>query len=221
MIYMQQSNFYTSSIGRKIIMASTGVMLMVFLIIHLGLNATIFVGDRGILFDRIASFLHHNWGLHFIEILIFSGFILHVGQGISLTIENRSKRIITYEVNSASLAPAKSMGILGAIILGFLLLHLYQFWLPNFLGFPQESPSLYQQIKSTMSQGWVVSIYVLGCLAVAAHLFHGWRSAAITLGLPDFTIRLLSLIGISLSIAVPFGLAAIPIALFTSFHAQL
>jgi succinate dehydrogenase / fumarate reductase, cytochrome b subunit len=218
---MQQSNFYTSSIGRKIIMASTGIMLMVFLIIHLGLNATIFVGDRGILFDHIAHFLHNNWGLHLIEILIFSGFILHIGQGISLTLQNRSKRTVSYAVNSSSLAPARSMGILGAIILAFLLLHLYQFWLPNFIGLTKESSSLYQLMESTMRQGWVVVIYVLGCLAVAAHLFHGWRSAAVTVGLTDRTIQLLSIVGIGLALAVPFGLAAIPIALFTNFHAQL
>jgi succinate dehydrogenase / fumarate reductase, cytochrome b subunit len=218
---MQQSNFYTSSIGRKIIMASTGMLLMVFLLVHLGLNATIFIGDRGVLFDQTAHFLHNNWGLHLLEILLFSGFILHIWQGISLTRQNRSKRSTPYAVNPVSLVPSRFMGVLGAIILAFLLLHLYQFWLPNALGLIDQSQSLYQLMQDTLSQWWVVFIYVLGCCAVAAHLFHGWRSAAITLGLADRTIQLLSFIGISLAMAVPFGLAAIPIALFTSSHAQL
>jgi succinate dehydrogenase / fumarate reductase, cytochrome b subunit len=226
---MQQSNFYTSSIGRKVIMASTGLLLMAFLIVHLGLNLTIFIGDRGVLFDRTAHFLHHNWGLHLIEVLVFSGFILHIGQGMALTMQNRSKRTTPYAVSSVSWNPGRFMDILGVIILAFLLLHLYQFWLPNFSGLTNESQSLYQQIEDTMSQWWVVVIYVAGCLAVAAHLFHGWRSAAITFGLPDKTIKLLSMVGISLALAVPFGLAAIPItlfapkaiALFTSFYARL
>ncbi len=216
---MQLPNFYTSSIGRKVIMASTGLLLMAFLIVHLGLNATIFVGDRGILFDRTAHFLHNNWGLHFLEILVFSGFILHILQGISLTLQNRSKRTTPYAVGSVSLTPSRSMGILGAIILAFLLLHLYQFWLPNVLG--HNDQSLSRQMQDTMSQWWVVAIYVLGCLAVAAHLFHGGRSAAITFGLGDRFRQLLSILGVSLALAVPFGLATIPIALFTSFHAQL
>jgi succinate dehydrogenase / fumarate reductase, cytochrome b subunit len=216
---MQQSNFYTSSIGRKVIMASTGILLMAFLIVHLGLNATIFIGDRGILFDRTAHFLHNNWGLHFLEILVFSGFILHIWQGISLTLQNRSKRTMPYAVSPISLAPAKSMGILGVIILAFLLLHLYQFWLPNLLGLNDQS--LYRLMQDTLSQWWIVAIYVLGCLALAAHLFHGWRSAAITFGLGDRLIQILSILGISLALAVTFGLAAIAIALFTSFHAQL
>jgi succinate dehydrogenase / fumarate reductase, cytochrome b subunit len=234
---MQQSNFYTSSIGRKVIMASTGILLMAFLVVHLGLNATIFApdsslrygsalvagtkGERGILFDRTAHFLHNNWGLRLLEILVFGGFSLHIWQGISLTLQNRSKRSTPYAVNSVSLNPSRSMGILGAVILAFLLLHLYQFWLPNFLGLTNESQSLYQLVEDTLSQWWVVVIYVLGCLAVAAHLFHGWRSAAVTFGLTNKTIHFFSIIGISLAIAVPFGLAAIPIALFTSSHAQL
>jgi succinate dehydrogenase / fumarate reductase, cytochrome b subunit len=215
---MQQSNFYASSIGRKVIMASTGLLLMAFLIVHLGLNATIFVGDRGILFDRTADFLHNNWGLHIIEALVFSGFILHIWQGISLTLQNRSKRTTPYAVNPVSLAPARLMGILGVMILVFLLLHLCQFWLPNVLGLKDQSQSLYLIMVSTLSQWWVMLIYVLGCIAVAAHLFHGWRSASVTFGLTDRTIQLLSIIGVSLAIAVPFGLATIPIALFTVSH---
>jgi succinate dehydrogenase / fumarate reductase, cytochrome b subunit len=217
---MQQSNFYASSIGRKVIMASTGLLLMVFLIVHLGLNATIFVGDRGILFDRTADFLHNNWGLHIIEALVFTGFILHIWQGISLTLQNRSKRTTPYAVNPVSLASGRSMGILGVMILAFLLLHLYQFWLPNALGLNDPSQSLYRIMASTLSQWWVMLIYVSGCFAVAAHLFHGWRSASITFGLTDRTIQLLSIVGIGLAIAVPFGLATIPIALFISLHAQ-
>jgi succinate dehydrogenase / fumarate reductase, cytochrome b subunit len=216
---MQSSKFYSSSIGQKVIMASTGLFLMLFLIVHLGLNATIFAADGGILFDRTADLFRDNWGLHLLEILVSGGFILHIWQGVSLTLQNQSKRSVSYAVSpSFSFAPARSMGILGAIILAFLLLHLYQFWLPNRLG--TRSDDLYQLMQETMSQWWVVAIYVLGCLAVAAHLLHGWRSAAITLGLADRYLQLFRAIGISFSIVVPLGLAAISIALFTVLHAQ-
>jgi succinate dehydrogenase / fumarate reductase, cytochrome b subunit len=219
---MKSANFYTSSIGRKVIMASTGLFLMLFLVVHLGLNATIFAADGGILFTRTADLLRHNWGLHGLEILVFGGFILHIWQGTSLTLDNQSKRSTPYAVSpSFSLAPARWMSSLGAIVLAFLLLHLYQFWLPNALGTAAQSNDLYQLMKSTMSQWWVAAIYVLGCLAVAAHLLHGWRSAAISLGLTERYLKFLSVLGISVAIAVPLGLAAIPIALFTSFHARL
>ncbi len=215
---MQLSNFYTSSIGRKMIMASTGLFLMAFLTVHLGLNTTILAADGGALFDQTANLLRHNWGLHLLEILVFSGFAIHIWQGASLTFQNRAKRSIPYAVSPGfSLDPARSMGILGAVILTFLLLHLYQFWLPNLLG--TNSADLSQLMRSTLSQGWVVTIYVLGCLAVAAHLWHGWRSAATTCGIADKYLQLLSTVGISFALAVPLGLAAIPIVLFISAHA--
>jgi succinate dehydrogenase / fumarate reductase, cytochrome b subunit len=216
---MQSVNSYTSSIGRKVVMASTGIFLMAFLVLHLGLNATILVADRGILFNQIATEFHHNWGLRLLEILVFSGFAIHISQGLLLTWQNKSKRNVAYLVKpSFSLDPARSMGILGAIILAFLLLHLYQFWLPHLLG--NTADDLYKLVQETMSQWWVVAIYVAGCLAVAAHLWHGWRSAAITFGVNERYQRLLSVLGISFAFAVPLGLAAISIALFTSSHAQ-
>jgi succinate dehydrogenase / fumarate reductase, cytochrome b subunit len=193
-------------------MASTGLFLMAFLIVHLGLNATIFTGDGGVLFDRTADLLRHNWGLHLLEILVFSGFLLHIWQGISLTLDNRSKRSISYAVSPVSIDPARYMGVLGAIIFTFLLFHLYQFWLPNAIG--TRSGNLSTLMQETMTRSWVVAIYLLGCIAVAIHLLHGWRSAAISLGVADRYLPILSTIGISLAIGVPLGLATIPIAMF-------
>jgi succinate dehydrogenase / fumarate reductase, cytochrome b subunit len=209
---MQWTNFYTSSIGRKVVMASTGIFLMAFLVFHLGLNATILVDGQGILFNRIASEFHHNWGLRLLEIFVFSGLITHISQGLLLTWQNKSKRNVAYLVKPRfSLDPARSMAMLGVIILAFLLLHLYQFWLPHLLG---NTDDLYRLVQETMSQGWVVAIYVAGCLAVAAHLWHGWRSAVITFGVNERYQRLLSVLGISFACAVPLGLAAISIMLF-------
>ncbi len=216
---MQWVNFYTSSVGRKVVMASTGIFLMTFLVFHLGLNATILVTDQGVLFNQIASEFHDSWGLRLLEVLVFSGFAVHISQGLLLTWQNQSKRNISYRVKpSFSLDPARSMAVLGIIILAFLLLHLYQFWLPHLLG--NTADDLYGLVQETMSQGWVVAIYAAGCLAVAAHLWHGWRSAAITFGANERYQRLLSVLGISFALAVPLGLAAISVALFTSSHAQ-
>lgn len=200
-------------------MAVTGLCLMAFLVVHLGLNATIFVDDRGRVFDRLAALLRHNWLLHCLEILVFSSFAIHIWQGISLTIQNRSNRSNPYAVSSSwSFDPARSMGVLGGIIFGFLVLHLYQFWLPNAIG--TGSTDLYGLVRDTMSRDWVVAIYVLGCVALAAHLLHGWRSMCITLGLTERYLRLCSPLGISFAIAVPLGLAAIPISFFINGHAR-
>ena len=201
-------------------MAGTGLFLTLFLVVHLGLNATILAADGGLLFDRTAEVLRHNWVLHGLEILVFAGFIVHIWQGATLSRDNQSKRSTPYAVSAPSpLTPARSMGLLGSIVLAFLLLHLYQFWLPQAIDSQAPADSLSQLVRSTMSQSWVVVIYVLGCLALAAHLVHGYRSAAISLGVAERYRQLTSVVGISLAIAVPLGLAAIPIALFAS-HAR-
>ncbi|WP_295617307.1 succinate dehydrogenase cytochrome b subunit [Chamaesiphon sp. GL140_3_metabinner_50] len=216
---MKLATPHTSSISRKVIMAGTGLFLTLFLIVHLGLNATILANDGGGLFDRTADLLRHNWGLHGLEILVWGGFIVHIWQGASLTLGNQSKRSTPYAVSAGtSFDPARWMGLLGAIVLAFLILHLYQFWLPNLLG--TAAADLSAQMQSTMNQWWVVIIYGLGCLAVAAHLVHGWRSAMVTLGIADRYRQWLTVAGTILAIVVPLGLAAIPIALFTS-HAPL
>jgi succinate dehydrogenase / fumarate reductase, cytochrome b subunit len=206
-----QSNFYTSSIGRKVIMAATGLFLMAFLGVHLALNATLLLDDGGVLFDRTAELFRQNWGLHLLEMLVLVGFVVHIGQGVALTLDNRSKRSTLYAVNAGvSLDPARAMGWLGTVILAFLILHLYQFWLPNLLGARAEDLS--QIVRSSLSHWGVVAIYILGCLAVAAHLWHGARSATIALGLTD-RFKLLISIGTSIAIALPLGLAIIAICL--------
>lgn len=210
-----------TSISRKVIMAGTGLFLTLFLLVHLGLNATILANDGGQLFDRTADLLRHNWGLRGLEVLVWGGFIVHIWQGASLTFSNQSKRSTPYAVGAdLSFDPARWMGLLGAIVLGFLVLHLYQFWLPNAIGTADPSESLSVQMRSTMSQWWVVVVYGLGCLAVAAHLVHGWRSALVTLGIADRDRQWLKVAGTILAIGVPLGLAAIAIFLFTS-HAAL
>ncbi|PSB59025.1 succinate dehydrogenase cytochrome b subunit [Chamaesiphon polymorphus] len=215
---MQSSNFFSSSIGRKVIMAGTGLFLMAFLLVHLALNATLFVNDGGRLFDRTAELLRHNWLLHGLEILVFGSSIVHIWQGISVSIDNRSKRSTPYAVSPGwSFDPARSMGLLGGIILVFLLLHLYQFWLPNAIG--AGDPDLYRLVRDTMSHGWVIGIYLLGCVALSAHLLHGWRSLCITMGLTERYLKILSPLGISFAITVPLGLASIPISLFIGSHA--
>lgn len=211
---MSQLNFYASSIGKKLVMAATGLLLIAFLMVHLGLNATIFTDNNGVLFDRVAALLRSSWWLHLLELGVFFSLLIHVGQGMWLTVQNRSHRPMAYAVNVANgFDPARSMGLLGGIILVFLVLHLYQFWLPHTLGW-QEDRSLSQLMQTTFSQWWMVAIYIVGCGAVAAHLWHGWRSAAITFGWDDKSIRWLRPIGMTCALGLPLGLALIPLWLF-------
>ena len=72
---------FTSSIGKKILMALTGFFLIIYLIVHASLNALIFVNDGGETFNRAAYFMLHNYFVRFLEVGLFAVFVLHIIQG--------------------------------------------------------------------------------------------------------------------------------------------
>lgn len=218
---MKWSEIFTSSVGKKWVMALTGLFLITFLVVHVGLNACIFANDGGKMFEAGARFMGNNWVPRILEVGLFVGFILHIAQGIMLELQNRSKRKKGYAVsmgNKGSKWYSRSMGLLGTLILLFLILHLIHFWYPNrshqgwLLG---PEISLYDEMKEVFSQGWVVAVYVLGCISLAWHLVHGFQSAFRTLGVSNKKyLNLLNTAGIVFSIIVPLMFAMMPVSFY-------
>ena len=96
---MTWKQVFTSSVGRKLVMAFTGIFLILFLIVHVGLNACIWANDGGDMFNKGAHFMGNNWVPRMLEIGLFAGLFLHIIQGFLLTFSNRSKRSVAYAVN--------------------------------------------------------------------------------------------------------------------------
>ncbi len=202
-------------------MALTGIFLILFLIIHVGLNACIWANDNGAMFTQGAHFMGANWVPRILEIGLFAGLILHIVQGLMLEAANRSKRATKYAVsygNRGSKWYSRSMGLLGTIVLLFLILHLADFWLPNrshqgfLLG---EEIDLYKKMQDVFSNLWVVVIYVLGCISLGYHLAHGFQSAFRTLGVTNKRYcGLISSTGMAFSIIVPLAFAMMPISFY-------
>ena len=117
---MAKNNFFTSSIGKKVIMGLTGLFLISFLIVHVGINSLIFVNifdpsDAGATFNAAAHFMSHNYVIRVLEIGLFVGLIAHIVQGILLTLENKKKRPVAYAVidgKANSKWYSRSMGLL-------------------------------------------------------------------------------------------------------------
>ena len=223
---MTWKQVFTSSVGKKLVMAFTGIFLILFLIIHAGLNACIWANDSGEMFTKGAHFMGGNWVPRVLEIGLFVGLILHIIQGLMLVLANRKKRTINYEVNYGNAGSkwySRSMGLLGTLILLFLILHLYHFWLPNranqgfLLG---EEINLYEKMKLEFSKLWVVIVYVLGCLSLGYHLAHGFQSAFRTIGVHNkkYTI-LFSSLGMGFSIVIPLLFAMMPISFYVGWLA--
>ncbi len=218
---MTWKQVFTSSVGKKLIMGFTGIFLILFLVVHAGLNACIWANDGGEMFNKGAHFMGGNWVPRILEIGLFIGLLLHIIQGITLVLSNRSKRGTAYAINygnDGSKWYSRSMGLLGTIILLFLILHLYNFWLPNrshqgfLLG---EEINLYETMKSEFSILWVVIVYVLGCISLAYHLAHGFQSAFKTFGVHNKRWHsLISCVGYGFAIIVPLLFALMPLSFY-------
>ena len=125
---------FETGIGKKLLMALTGLFLCSFLIIHASINACIFANDSGALFNAAAYFMAHNIVIRVVEIGLFAGLVLHVVQSASLTMKNRNARPINYVKNNGNANSkwySRSMGVLGSLLLLFLIVHLNNFWVPT------------------------------------------------------------------------------------------
>ena len=137
---MKWSEQFTSSVGKKWVMALTGLFLIIFLVVHAGINACIWANDGGEMFNKAAHFMGSTVLIRIAEIGLFLGIFLHILQGYILEIQNRSKRKQGYSVpmgNKGSKWYSRSMALLGTILLMFFILHWWHFWVPaRFIGHP-------------------------------------------------------------------------------------
>ena len=216
---------FTSSVGKKLVMGFTGIFLILFLMVHVGLNACIWANDGGEMFNKAAHFMGANLIPRILEIGLFVGLILHVVQGYMLTIQNKKARAIDYSVTykDGSKWYSRSMAILGTLILIFLIIHLSHFWLPNRLqqGLTLgNEKDLYALMKATFTGPdaatiFTIFLYVLGCAALGYHLAHGFQSAFKTLGVHNKKyFQMIAALGFGFSIIVCLAFALMPL----SFH---
>ena len=191
---MTWKQVFTSSVGKKLVMGLTGISLVLFLVVHAGINACVFAdladsNENGEMFNKAAHFMGSTVLIRIMEIGLFAGIILHILQGYLLTLENQQKRKVAYAVayNDGSKWYSRSMAVLGTLLLLFFIMHWKQFWIPSrFTGVDEIALSsangkmvhnLYGLMKSTFQDGWVVILYVIGCISLAYHLAHGFQSA--------------------------------------------
>ncbi len=216
-------------------MGLTGLFLISFLVIHVGVNACIFKdlsmidpADDGDMFNRAADFMGSMVLIRIMEVVLFLGIFIHIIQGLLLEFQNRSKRAQGYAVqmgNKGSKWYSRSMGLLGTLLLIFLILHWWHFWIPSrFTHAGLEEPyvmsnqrvghNMFNLMKVTFSEWWVVIVYILGCISLAYHLLHGFQSAFRTLGLSNTRyIKLVNAAGFAYSIIVPLIFALMPLSM--------
>jgi len=117
-------------LGKKLIMALTGLFLCTFLIVHLGGNLLLFSNDNGYSFNVYANFLTHFPPIEVIAYLLYISILVHALYATILTIKNRRARPVSYasKPKSPSSWSSQNMGLLGAILFLFLVIHMSDFW---------------------------------------------------------------------------------------------
>lgn len=214
------NNFLNSSIGKKFVMAITGSFLLIFLIIHLVGNITLFFGPEA--FNGYVKSLSTIKPLiRVIELVLLAAFVLHIFNGFRLWLENKRARPNDYKINGSSENSSifsRTMFVSGSIIFIFLILHLGTFFWRFNVNDPMNLASQHEYYKIVthfFQYWWYVLVYVIAMVLLGFHLNHGFQSAFQTFGLHSKKYTpLIKKLGTIYAIIMAVGFASMPIYFF-------
>lgn len=222
------ASFWNSSIGKKLIVALTGIVLVLFLAGHLTGNLVVFMGPEP--FNAYAYFLHHM--LHGAGIWIFRAVMLlclalHVAATIQLTFQNRAARR-QYECQATIQASRASltMVLTGLTILAFVIYHLLHLTTRSFFdashyvipNVPHGEPdyNAWQMVVDQFHIWYVTAAYVVAMSLLCTHLAHGVASIFQTVGLrTKRNSCLIDTVGLAYALVIWVGFISIPLAILT------
>ena len=216
---------FKSSLGRKYLMALSGLFLCTFLIVHCIGNMQLFKDDGGQAFNEYTYFMTHNPLIKIIAYVNYALILLHVINGFILLSANKKARPQAYanvDQSKSSTWSSRNMGILGTLILIFLIVHMRSFWfemkfgsIPVIMydGSDIAYKDMYKIVVEAFTQAWYVALYVISMIALAFHLFHGFQSAFQTFGINHHRYTpVIKIIGVGVfAIIIPALFAAMPL----------
>jgi len=213
------ANTIFSSVGKKLIMALTGLFLCTFLLVHLSGNLALFKHDGGEAFNHYSEFMSHNPLIRVMEIVMVLGFSLHMFNGVWLWFTNRFARPVRYKKlpgSETSSVFSRTMIFSAFLILAFLIIHLESFFVKQRM--LATDSSMYDAVIHAFANPYYSGFYILALILLGFHLNHGFSSAFQTLGLNHKKYTpLIKALGLLFSILVPLGFATMPLY-FGFFH---
>jgi succinate dehydrogenase / fumarate reductase cytochrome b subunit len=210
----------TNTVGRKVLMGSSGILMVLFVIVHLLGNSSIFVGPDGI--NAYAEKLHSLGPLVWIfRAVMLALLLVHVWFGIALTLENSAANPAKYAVNRKLKATFSSETMIwtGLLLLAFIVYHLLQFTVritPDIVKGvdAQGRYDVFTMVVTSFRSTSISLIYVAAMVALFLHLNHGIQSFFQTLGLSDDrTLPTYGALGKVLSVIFLVGYCAIPVTI--------
>jgi succinate dehydrogenase / fumarate reductase cytochrome b subunit len=211
-----------SSIGKKVLMAASGLFLCIFLLEHLYTNILLFKplidpADGGQAFNQASHEMVHNILIRTVEFILFGAIIFHVVQAIRLTIDNKKARPVGYASGSKAKTSwiSKNMGLTGSIILFFIVVHLYQFFLPYRVTgeVGGDTPyTLAYQVSQALTNPIYAALYLVSVILIGLHVSHGLQSGFQTIGLNNKKYApVWKAIGYGYAVLITVGFASFPI----------
>ena len=216
-----ETRFFNSSVGQKLLVSLTGLFLCSFLVVHLTGNMLLFKNDEGVAFEEYSGFMSTDVRIRALEIVLFAGILGHILFAVRAWIKNRGARPQQYAMNRASENSSLASRIMtasGSVVFIFLVVHLRTFFVPS--RFPGEVKlSMYALVKTAFSSPVYVGFYLFSLFLLGFHLKHGFQSAFQTLGLRPKLRGLVDLVAVLFWLVIPFGFAAMPIYFLWAHYA--
>ncbi len=188
-----------SSIGTKLLIGTTGLFLVVYLVIHIAGNLVVFLGPNT--FNRYSQALGGNPIIKLIEVVLLIAFVLHILRTVAMYLANQRARPVRYAKKRPAGPPSRktlassTMIVSGLWLLAFVVIHVKAFKFgPEYPAPGTEGVNdLYRVEMENFSNPLLVVFYVLSMLIVGSHLWHGVASAVQSLGVsaPRWTPRVL------------------------------
>ncbi len=225
---MSNSAILKSSLTKKYWMAATGLFLCIFLIGHLAGNLQLFMGGEAgqLQFNAYAKFMTTNMAVKILSYVTYIGIIFHAIDGLMLTVANSKARPAKYAHSKPSANSkwnSRNMGVLGTILLVFIVVHMGNFWYEMHWGAigvdsagNRDLHTVVMAAFTDASIGLVYTIgYVLAMVAMGFHLLHGVKSAFSSLGWKTQKVgSAIEMISYAFAVIVPLLFASIPVYIY-------
>ena len=212
---------------KKSIIAVTGLFLCVFLIVHLSANCILLLPENIArdLYNSYSTSLRENPLIKVVAYLLYISIILHALYALLITLRNRKAKPQKYVVNHSnenSTWTSQNMGLIGTVILLFIIVHLANFWARIKLGIGEEvgldhmgNKDVYEVTYRLFQNIYFVMFYTLISIPLALHLHHGLKSAFKTLGFYHKKgLKILAKVSLIYAIIMGIGFGIIPFIVY-------
>jgi succinate dehydrogenase / fumarate reductase, cytochrome b subunit len=219
--------FWQSQIGKKIVMAVTGIVGVLFVIGHMVGNLQVFEGAEKI--NAYGKFLHHTVGLELwlIRLGLIAAVVLHVVAATQLTARANASRPQGYKQRNpqVSTLASRTMRWGGVLLLVFIVLHILHFTVRSFPGYQGmvsidgvDTVDVYANLITAFRNPLWVAFYVVSMIALGLHLYHGVWSSMRTLGAAKPSpAPLKRQVALGLAVLLWAGFTIVPIGIFLGF----